>query len=666
MGTPQRAPTPVTPLDEAALRRLVELAPDPLIAHRTGKILWANEAAARLVGAEDAAAILGRSVLDFVAPESRELVASRIGRLDAGQSQPVVGEVLLRRDGSRVEVEVSATPVGDGVILVAARDVTARVAAERRYRDLFDRMPVGVWVEDLSGVKRIVDALGCRDGEALRAHLVAHPEAIQACASAARVIEVNATAVAMAGARDAAELTANLDKVFVPDAATELADELVQLHEGRRSFSTEGWNGTLAGGRRWVAVRGELLAGHEHDWSRALVITQDMTDQRRLDEERGALRERLLEAEKLEAVGRLAGGVAHDFNNILAAVLGFAEASLGEVPADSAIHEAQEHIRDAALRARDLVKQILAVGRRDRPEPRPVNTAAVVSEAASLARAGVPSTVDLQLTIDPGAGVVLADPTQLHQIVLNLVSNARDAVGPRGRIELSLRPVDVADDRPGILPGRWIRLRVRDDGVGMDEATRARIFEPYHTTKGRTGGHGLGLAVVHGIVSAARGAIQVESSPGRGSTFDVWLPRAEGPAPAPAARTPGRAGQGERILVVDDEPLVRSVYGRLLRALGYEVAEAADGAAALELVRKDARGFDLVLTDQTMPRLSGADLARAILAERPDARVVLCSGYADALDEAQARAIGLRGLLAKPVERDALAEAVRAALAPAG
>jgi CheY-like chemotaxis protein len=204
---------------------------------------------------------------------------------------------------------------------------------------------------------------------------------------------------------------------------------------------------------------------------------------------------------------------------------------------------------------------------------------------------------------------------------------------------------------------------VRDDGVGIDEGLRGRIFEPYLTTKGRQGGHGLGLAVVHGIVSAARGAIHVESAPGKGSTFDVWLPRAEGTAPEPAPRPGSAPGRGERILVVDDEPLVRSAYARILRALGYEVVEAPDGMAALDLFRREPRGFDLVLTDQTMPRLSGVDLARAILADQPDARVILCSGYADAVDGARAKAIGLRALLAKPVERDALAAAIRAALA---
>jgi PAS domain S-box-containing protein len=665
MTSSDRAPGGV-PLAEEALRRLVELAPDVLIAHRNGKVVWANEAAARLIGVAEPAALVGRSVLDFVAPESDELVRSRIARMQSGTSpEPLASEVILRADGSRVDVEVTATPVVDGVILVAGRDVTARLAAERSYRDLFDRMPVGVWIEDLSGVKRMLDALGCADGEALRAHLLAHPEVLLTCSAAMRVIEVNATAVAMAGARDAAQLMANLDKIFVPEAAPDLADELVQLHEGRRGFVAECWNGTIDGGRRWVAVRGELLRGHEHDWSRALVIVQDMTDRRRLHEERAALRERLLEAEKLEAVGRLAGGVAHDFNNILAAVLGFAEATLEETERGSSIHDAQLHIRDAALRARDLVKQILTVGRRDRPEPRPVDAAAVVTAAMSLARAAIPATVEVRTSVDPGAGVVLADPTQLHQIVLNLLSNARDAVGARGLLEVRLEAKEVTDDPPDLAPGRWIRLRVKDDGVGMDDALRARIFEPYLTTKGRTGGHGLGLAVVHGIVTAARGAIRVESSPGRGSTFDVWLPVAEGAVvPVPPARPERAPGRGERILVVDDEPLVRSACSRLLRSLGYEVAEAPDGLAALELIRRDATGFDLVLTDQTMPRLSGADLARALLAELPGARIVLCSGYADAVDEARARAIGLRGLLAKPIERDALAEAVRAALAP--
>ena len=206
-----------------------------------------------------------------------------------------------------------------------------------------------------------------------------------------------------------------------------------------------------------------------------------------------------------------------------------------------------------------------------------------------------------------------------------------------------------------------MHLQVSDDGAGMDEPTRARLFEPYMTTKGETGGHGLGLAVVHGIVTGSGGAIRVDSAPGRGTTFDVYLPRIDPAvdATAVAAEVPRGA---ERILLVDDEPLVRIAHRRVLQSLGYTVIEAEDGLEALEKLRTSPGAFDLVLTDQSMPRLSGADLARALLAEQPTANVVLCTGYSDVVDEGEARALGVRALLTKPVDRAVLATALRAAL----
>ena len=790
-----------TGLDDATFRRLAELSPEPMLAHAGGLVVWANSAAAALVGLERPEDGVGLPVLDFVAPESRELALARMRRMLAtGAPEPVAEQTFLRRgDGGRIEAEVTAGPIGGGTVLVVFRDIGPRKHAERqrevatrrwraffeatrdaiavsirgvhveanaayarlfgferpeellglpvleliapaerpriaefirrraagevlpevylararrrggdeflmevrismvpegdgdqtvvmvrdvtaereheaslaaseaRYRELFHGVPVGLWVEDLSGAKRILEGLREAGVADLAAHLREHPGVVAACAMAVRVLDVNATALAMTGARDREELLANLHKVFLPESMEDFAVQLVQLATGRRETLTDGWNGTLDGRRIWVAVRGVVAGGHEHDWSRVLISTVDVTERRQAREERLVLQERLRHAEKLEAVGRLAGGVAHDFNNILSAVLGFAEVSLEEAPPGSELRENQLHIREAALRARDLVRQILTFGRRDRPELRPVDVAAVVGEALALARAAIPAGVQLEARLDPAAGSALADPTQLHQIVLNLCSNARDAVGLRGCIQVSLEPVEVEGPQPDLAAGPWIRLRVRDDGVGMDEATRARLFEPYMTTKGRTGGHGLGLAVVHGIVTGCGGAVRVESAPGLGSTFDVWLPRLQAPPRPVAARAPATRGTG-RILLVDDEPLVRSAHKRLLRSLGYEVAEACDGAEALERLRAAPEAFDLVLTDQTMPRLSGAELARTLLAEQPGARVILCTGYTDAVDEARARELGLQALLAKPIDRADLAAAVQRALAgrPAG
>lgn len=555
---------------------------------------------------------------------------------------------------------------GEPEVAPGAEAEAGLAASERRYRELFDRVPVGVWEEDLSGVRAVVDRLRAVGVTNLADHFAAHPEDLLACAGAVRIIDVNAEACAMVGARDKEELLANLRQVFIPESLPDFGALVVQLAEGRPVAVADGWNGTLDGGRRWVVVRAVPSAGHEQDWARILVTTSDLTERRAAREERAQLQQRLRHAQKLEAVGRLAGGVAHDFNNILSAILGFAELGLEEAAPGTQLREGQERIKEAALRARDLVRQILTFGQRDRPEQRPVDLPAVVREVLALARAGVPAPVVLEARIDPAAGVVLADRTQLHQVVLNLCANARDAVGARGRIEVAVDAVAAGHGPPELPPGPAVRLRVRDDGEGMDEATRARLFEPYMTTKGRSGGHGLGLAVVHGIVAAAGGVIQVETALGQGSTFDVYLPRlAAKPAEAPAA--PARVPRGaERVLLVDDEPLVRTAHRRLLQSLGYQVTEANDGLDALARLRAAPEGFDLVLTDQAMPRLDGAGLARAIREERPGTRVILCTGYSDGVDEEGARALGVQAMLGKPIERSALAVALRRVLdAPA-
>jgi signal transduction histidine kinase len=477
-----------------------------------------------------------------------------------------------------------------------------------------------------------------------------------------RVIAVNAAGLALVGARSLEELLQNRERIYPTESYDRYREMALQLSEGRTTVHFEGWIGTVAGDRRWIETAATLVPGHEADWSRLIFASIDVTERRRAEEERAGLQERLRQAEKLEAVGRLAGGVAHDFNNILSGILGYAELSALELEPGSDLHEHQQRIREAALRARDLVRQILTFSRRDRASRRAVDVAMMVREALGLMRTGIPATATLDVRVDPASGSTLADPTQLHQIVLNLCANARDAIGTYGRIEVSADPVELDGSVAGLQAGPYIRLRVRDDGVGMDDATRARLFEPFMTTKGPFGGHGLGLAVVHGIVASVGGAIHVESSPGRGSTFDVYLPRvaAEEPVERPVASK--AAGSGERILVVDDEPMIRNTQKRILEGLGYQVELACDGQEALERFRAAPHAFALVLTDQTMPRLSGVDLARAVLALRADARVILCTGYSDKVDEETAQRMGLCALLAKPFDRESLSTEVQRAL----
>jgi PAS domain S-box-containing protein len=617
--------------------------------------------------------LVGVPIFDLLDPDEHPRITANVQARARGEAAPSVFAVRARRrDGAPflIDVHAAAYPEGDGwTTVVVMRDVTAqreaeaRVAdSERRYRELFDQVPVGVWEEDLSGVKAIVDGLRARGVTDFHEHFRKHPQDAAACAAAARVLAVNATVCRMAGAIDSAQLLANLERVIPPESLPSFVAAVADMAQGKPVTTSEGWNNTLDGRRVWVSMRAALASGREHDWSRLVVTTTDMTERLQAREEREALQDRLRHSEKLEAIGRLAGGVAHDFNNLLAAIMAHTELALIEAPPGaSSMVDSLNVIQEASLRARDLVRQILTFGRKDRPRPEPLDLEKVVTDALVLARTAVPATVALSTRVHR-AGVVLADRTQLHQIVLNLCANARDAVAGNGHIDVELDQVTVGAEVPELKGRSCARLRVRDDGIGMDEATRARLFEPYMTTRAHVGGHGLGLAVVHGIVTSAGGAIAVDSAPGAGSTFDVYLPNVE--ELPPVAVNPRRASGGhERILLVDDEPLVLSAHRRLLSSLGYAVTVAYDAEQALKQLRASPGAFDLVISDQSMPRMSGFELARALLSEQPRARVMLVTGFSDEVDDARAREHGLKGVLLKPLSREVFDAAIRAALA---
>jgi PAS domain S-box-containing protein len=609
-------------------RQLTDLATDPVVVHDGDRVVYANKAAADLVGAPDVAALLGASILDFVAPEHRQSVIERARQLTQRGGAMQEERIFVRLDGSRVAVETTGVALAEGRTLVVIRDVSRQVAAEQARREA--ELQLRTFIEGSA------DAIGiARDG---------------------RYVFVNEALASLFGYEGPEALIGEpVARVVAPAERERVATFMRQRTEGERAPTLYRTYGLRRDGTEFqLEVR--ATTHRQEGTTHAMAILRDITEERTTEA-------RLREREKLEAVGRLAGGIAHDFNNILSGILGHAELSLLEVDRGSTLHDNQERIREAALRARALVQQILAFGQRDHANQRVVDVPTVVREALGLMRAGIPSTVTFEIRIDPDAGATLADPTQLHQIVLNLCANARDAVGPYGRIGVEVDAVTNGSTAPaGATPAGWVRLRVRDDGAGMDEETRARLFEPYMTTKGRSGGHGLGLAVVHGIVAAAGGVVRVDSAPDRGATFDVFLPRREAPIPAPAPPPKETAGRGERILLVEDEPLVRNTHRRVLESLGYSVELAENGEAALERFRQTPDAWDLILTDQSMPKLSGEDLARAVRELRPTVPVLLCTGYSDRLDEEARRALGVRAILQKPIGRDAMAEAIRAAL----
>jgi len=379
------------------------------------------------------------------------------------------------------------------------------------------------------------------------------------------------------------------------------------------------------------------------------------------------LEAQLRQAQKMEAIGTLAGGIAHDFNNILSPIMGYTEMALSELPEESRMARDLQQVLDASNRATDLVRQILTFSRQREQERQPVRVALIVKEALKLLRASLPSTVEFRHRIEAEEEVVLADPTQIHQILMNLCTNAGHAMRETGgtlTVELSATRVDDVAPGNGLELGSYVRLTVSDTGHGMPTDVLERIFEPYFTTKDReTGeGTGLGLAVVHGIVEACDGTIAVESELGQGTTFYVLLPLVKEVESATAeGRSPLPSGTG-RILVVDDEPEMARMVEQMLVRLGYDVLSRTSSMDALDAFAAQPDSFDLVVTDMTMPAMTGVDLSKKLMAIRPEVPIIICTGFSELIDEHKAQALGIRALLMKPVNHRVLAEAVRRSL----
>jgi PAS domain S-box-containing protein len=373
-----------------------------------------------------------------------------------------------------------------------------------------------------------------------------------------------------------------------------------------------------------------------------------------------------VQAEKLEAIGTLAGGIAHDFNNILTAIAGYTELAQMKCPADSAIRHDLDAVLQGSRRAIDLVKQILAFSRQTGKEEKPVQVGLIVKEATKFLRASIPSTIEISSELR-SESVVLADPTDLHRVVINLCTNAALAMRDHGGVlDVGLDDLDLdatsAARYPGLRPGGFVRLSVRDTGCGMTREVMARIFEPFYTTRDNGEGTGMGLAVVHGIVKSCRGTIAAESEPGHGTTFEVLLPVIRDGADA-APLDPGPlVGGTERILFVDDEPLVAHLASDILGDLGYQVRTRTNGLEALQAFVADPAAVDLVITDMTMPGMTGDVLAERLKSIRPELPVILCTGYSEKASAETARAQGIDAFMMKPILRADLARLIRKVL----
>lgn len=414
------------------------------------------------------------------------------------------------------------------------------------------------------------------------------------------------------------------------------------------------------------------FGGAKHDEIGLVVESINEMRQALLQEsaQREKMAAQLRQAQKMEAVGTLAGGIAHDFNNILTPIIGYCElAKLEMSPAEQEKLQIDEILK-AVMRARDLVRQILTFSRREDQQRRVLELQPIIGESLKLLRASLPANIAIRQQLDSNCGPVLADLTQIQQVILNLGTNAAQAMEEKGGVlEVSLRRVEIALEEEGKglpLAGAYACLTVKDTGSGMDAATQERIFEPYFTTKEQGKGTGLGLALVHGIVKSHGGQVTLHSEPGRGTTFRVYLPLAERPSAdpgsLPALENHDLPRGDERVLVIDDEEKIVALLTRLLNHLGYKVVGRTDSRAALDLFARDPRAFDLVISDQTMPGLSGDELARALRKIRPDLPLIICTGFSPRMTEEQAIREGIQGYIMKPFRVEQIASLVRRVL----
>lgn len=418
----------------------------------------------------------------------------------------------------------------------------------------------------------------------------------------------------------------------------------------------------------WLHSKAELIFrgdGHEPLVSG---VVQDITASKLAEEEKTKLENQLRQAQKMESIGTLAGGIAHDFNNILSPIIGFTELTAAELPEKSQARGNLEEVLTAAQRAKEMVRHILTFSRQDTQEMKPMNIQPVVQESMKLLRSSLPATIEIQVQIEEKTGSVIGDSTQLHQLVVNLCTNAYQAMRERGgllKVTLSEVGFDSAAKMPcrDMLPGTYLCLSVKDSGHGIDKAIIDRIFEPYFTTKGPAEGTGMGLSMVHGIVKGHQGYIDVESTLGEGTIFRVYIPQLASVHETTFDETTDFIPLGnEHILLVDDEPQLLTLQRQILERLGYEITAMSNSVEALEIFAKMPGSFDLLVTDQTMPNLTGAELSIEVLKLRHDLPIILCTGFSEALSPEAAAEIGIRHYLQKPVPLKSLARTVRLAL----
>jgi PAS domain S-box-containing protein len=600
--------------------------------------------------------------LQHVLPEDRAMVDNSFQKAMEDQSDWNFECRILRKDGQVCWIWAAGRHTQDveGVprhMAGIVQDITERKQAAEALRKAHDELEERV-KERTAELRESEETARARQRE-IETYYSMMPIGLCILDRELRYVRVNERLAEINALPVSAHLGRMIREVMpsIADQAEELASRVVESGESFANIEFSGETIQRPGIQRVCRASWFPLKDTSGEVISIGLMVEDITEQRRLED-------RLRQAQKMEAIGTLAGGIAHDFNNILAAIIGFAEMVEEDLPSDSPSIRRIRRVLSAAWRGKELVKQILAFSRKTEPVRKPLSLSPVIKETVQLLRASLPSTIEIELHLKASRDTVLATPQEFQQILMNLATNASFAMrGTGGTLSITTRDTDFEPDLPvlntDVEPGEYIQIVVTDTGHGMEHHVMERVFEPFFTTKGIGEGTGMGLAVVYGIVKSLHGTIAVESEPGAGSTFRVFLPMARLHENRESIEIRTTFTGKEHILFVDDEEMLREWGQAALERLGYTVTALTDSGEALNLFSSDPSRFNIVITDQTMPKLSGLHLAQRILAVRNDIPIILCTGHSDSVSPEKAREAGIKEFLIKPIGKQALAEVVR-------
>ena len=589
---------------EEKYRMLVEHSLQGLAIFRDDQIIFCNKAYAEFTGytIEELLSSLDSTVLIY--PEDRELVLKRSRDRMSGKSVPSNYEHrIVRKDGETRWLEIRAAVVeyeGKPAVQVACIDITERKQAEDALKESKDYL------------NQIINCIGDSVFVIDRQH---------------KSILLNDAVCQFTGRKRDEMLGKRID-AFLPET---LAQSLWEQEEGvfktGRESVTEDWIPDGQGNFRTLMTKKALLTDRNGN-EQIVGISRDITEYKRLQTQ-------FLQSQKMEAIGVLAGGVAHDFNNLLNVINGYSELMLEKLDPDNPIYSDLKQIKEAGQHAASLTSQLLAFSRKQILQPEILDLNTTISEMSSMLRRVIGEDIEIGTSMQPGLGLVNADPGQIQQIIMNLVVNARDAMPGGGNLNIETANVDFDSSyvrtHPDVKAGPYVMLAITDDGIGMDDTIKAHLFEPFFTTKAKGKGTGLGLSTIYGIVKQSDGFVWVYSEPGKGTAFKIYFPRvkSESVSAGAADKSEGKFGGSETILVVEDERLVRALTRRILKDRGYNVLDAPDGKEALSIAEKYAGEIHLVLTDVVMPGMSGKDLVSRLKSGRPGIKALYTSGYTD-------------------------------------